>query len=52
MGRMSEILQQKKKGWGMIKMELRCAFLKKLLKADIEKLILEISIGNRGKWSI
>ena len=52
MGRMSEILQQEKKGWGMIKMELRCTFLKKLLKADIEKLILEISIGNRGKWSI
>ena len=38
--------------WGMIKMELRCTFLKKLPKADIEKLILEISIGNRGKWSI
>ena len=31
---------------------LSCTFLKKLPKADIAKLILEISIGNRAKWSI
>ena len=31
---------------------LSCTFLKKLPKADIAKLILKISIGNRAKWSI
>ena len=39
--------------WEMIKMDhLSCTFRKKLPKADIAKLILEISIGNCAKWNI
>ena len=38
-------------GWLKLN-HLSCTFLKKLPKADIAKLILKISIGDREKWSI